>query len=112
MKRFLFPLLLLLMATPSAHSQEPDSVSHPLTLTGYGLYDFHYATDGIGGGALMLDWQVSPAFKLGIGAEYVSSNRIAAKLGDRLTPTVHRIDGGYIVSLAIDGEPSAIIEFL
>ena len=81
MKRYLFPLLLLLMATPAAHSQEPDSVSHPFTLTGYGLYDFHYATDGIGGGALMLDWQVAPAFKLGIGAEYVSSNRIAAKLG-------------------------------
>ena len=63
MKRYLFPLLLLLMATPSAHSQEPDSVSHPFTLTGYGLYDFHYATDGIGGGALipllvgaMKDW--------------------------------------------------------
>lgn len=85
MKRYLFPLLLLLMATPSAHSQEPDSASHPFTLTGYGLYDFHYATDGIGGGALMLDWQVSPAFKLGIGAEYVSSNRIAAKLGGAAT---------------------------
>ena len=38
--------------------------------------------------------------------------RIAAKLGDRLVPTVHSIDGGYIVSLAVDGEPSAIIEFL
>ena len=38
--------------------------------------------------------------------------RIAAKLGDRLVPTVHSIDGGYIVLLAVDGEPSAIIEFL
>lgn len=38
--------------------------------------------------------------------------RIAAKLGDRLVPTVHSIDGGYIVSLAVDGEPSAIIELL
>jgi len=38
--------------------------------------------------------------------------RIAAKLGDMLTPTLYPIDGGYIVALAIDGEPSAIIEFL
>ena len=35
--------------------------------------------------------------------------RIAAKLGDLLTPT---LDGGYIVSLAIDGQASAIMEFL
>jgi len=38
--------------------------------------------------------------------------RIAAKLGDRLTPTLYDIDGGNIVSLAIDGQPSAIIELL
>ena len=38
--------------------------------------------------------------------------RIAAKLGDLLTPTLYPIDGGYIVSLAIDNQPSAIIEFL
>jgi len=38
--------------------------------------------------------------------------RIAAKLGDLLTPTLYPIDGGYIVSLAIDDQPSAIIEFL
>lgn len=38
--------------------------------------------------------------------------RIAAKLGDQLTPTLYSIDGGHIVALAIDGEPSAIIEFL
>ena len=38
--------------------------------------------------------------------------RIAAKLGDRLTPTLYAIDGGYIVALEIDGQPSAIIEFL
>jgi acyl-ACP thioesterase len=38
--------------------------------------------------------------------------RIAAKLGDLLTPTLYPIDGGYIVSLAIDHQPSAIIEFL
>ena len=38
--------------------------------------------------------------------------RIAAKLGDLLTPTLYPIDGGYIVALAIDNQPSAIIEFL
>ena len=38
--------------------------------------------------------------------------RIAAKLGDLLVPTLYPIDGGYIVSLAIDGQPSAIIEFI
>lgn len=38
--------------------------------------------------------------------------RIAAKQGDLLTPTLYPIDGGYIVSLAIDNQPSAIIEFL
>ena len=38
--------------------------------------------------------------------------RIAAKLGDLLTPTLYPIDGGYIIALDIDGQPSAIIEFL
>ena len=38
--------------------------------------------------------------------------RIAARLGDELTPTLYPIDGGHIVSLDIDGQPSAIIEFL
>ncbi len=38
--------------------------------------------------------------------------RIAAKQSDLLTPTLYPIDGGYIVSLAIDNQPSAIIEFL
>ena len=38
--------------------------------------------------------------------------RIAAKQGDRLTPTLYPIDGGHIVSLDIDSQPSAIIEFL
>ena len=38
--------------------------------------------------------------------------RIAAKLGDLLSPTLYPIDGGYIVALAIDDQPSAIIEFL
>ena len=38
--------------------------------------------------------------------------RIAAKQGDRLTPTLYPIDGGHIVSLDIDSQPCAIIEFL
>ena len=38
--------------------------------------------------------------------------RIAAKLGDRLTPTLYPIDGGFIVALAIGDQPSAIMEFL
>ncbi len=38
--------------------------------------------------------------------------RIAAKLGDHLTPTLYPIDGGYIVALAIGTQPSAIIELL
>ena len=38
--------------------------------------------------------------------------RIAAKLGDLLTPTLYPIDGGYIVSLAIDDQPCAIIELI
>jgi acyl-ACP thioesterase len=38
--------------------------------------------------------------------------RIAAKQSDLLTPTLYPIDGGYIVALAIDNQPSAIIEFL
>ena len=38
--------------------------------------------------------------------------RIAAKLGDLLTPTLYPISGGYIVALAIDGQLSAIIELL
>ena len=38
--------------------------------------------------------------------------RIAAKQGDLLTPTLYPIDSGYIVSLAIDNQPCAIIEFL
>ncbi len=38
--------------------------------------------------------------------------RIAARLDDLLTPTVYSIEGGYIVSLVVNGQPSAIIEFL
>ena len=43
----------------------------------------------------------------GLRVEY----RIAAKLGDVLSPAVYRIDNGIIVSLSIGTEVSAIIEF-
>ncbi len=38
--------------------------------------------------------------------------RIPAKLGDQLIPTLYPINGGFIISLAIEGHPSTIIEFL
>lgn len=38
--------------------------------------------------------------------------RIAAKQGEMLTPTLYPIDGGYIVSLDINNQPCAIIEFI
>ena len=59
--------------------------STPIRVVGYGFYDYHYATDGVGGGALMADWRVSQTFSLGAGMEYASSNRIAAKLGGSAT---------------------------
>ena len=80
MNKLLPTLLLLLTASATAICQEQPAPSHPLTLTGYGFYDFHYATGDLGGGALMLDWQAAPAFRLGIGAEYASNNRISARL--------------------------------
>ena len=43
----------------------------------------------------------------GLRVEY----RVAAKLGDYLTPTIYKIAGGIIVSLSIGSEVSAIIEF-
>ena len=43
----------------------------------------------------------------GLRVEY----RVPAKMGDTLVPTVFRIDGGIIVSLDLDKETSAIIEF-
>ncbi len=36
--------------------------------------------------------------------------RVAAKLGDTLTPTMYRIDDGFIIALSIDSEVSAIVE--
>ena len=37
--------------------------------------------------------------------------RVAAKLGDCLIPTIYKIADGIIVSLSIESEVSAIIEF-
>jgi hypothetical protein len=43
----------------------------------------------------------------GLRVEY----RVAAKLGDSLTPTIYKTADGIIVSLSIGSEVSAIIEF-
>ena len=43
----------------------------------------------------------------GLRVEY----RVAARLGDVLTPTVYQTDGGIIVSLSVNDDVSAIIEF-
>ena len=43
----------------------------------------------------------------GLRVEY----RVAAKLGDCLTPTVYHTEAGIIISLSIASEVSAIIEF-
>lgn len=37
--------------------------------------------------------------------------RVAAKLGDIVTPTMYQIADGFIVSLSVNGEVSAIVEF-
>ncbi len=37
--------------------------------------------------------------------------RVAAKLGDTLTPTVYQTDGCYVVALSVGSEACAIIEF-
>ena len=43
----------------------------------------------------------------GLRVEY----RIAAKLGDMLTPTIHKTDGGIIVALSLDGNVCTTMEF-
>ena len=43
----------------------------------------------------------------GLRVEY----RVAAKLGDNLTPTLFEIENGFVISLAISNEASAIVEF-
>ena len=37
--------------------------------------------------------------------------RVAAKLGDTLTPTMYHIDDGFVIALSIGSEVSAIVEF-
>ena len=81
-------ILLMTLLTGSAATvgaQEKSDGQRPLTLTGYGFYDMHYATGDVGGGAVLLDWQVAPVFQLGAGMEYASSNRIAARLTGEAT---------------------------
>lgn len=77
-KRF-WALLALLTVGTMAVAQ--DSL-HSITVRGYALYDFHYATSGIEGGAAIVDWQVSPTFALqgGIEAANHASPRISANL--------------------------------
>lgn len=72
-------LAVLMSMVVAAQGQEENASSH-LTLRGYGLYDFHYATGATGGAAAMLDWQVAPTFSLGFGMEYNSMDRISANL--------------------------------
>ena len=38
--------------------------------------------------------------------------RVAAKLGDTLTPTMYHIDDGFVIALSIGNEVSAIVEFV
>ena len=81
----LFSILTLsatLLVTTAAwcQQQENQPKRSPLTVEGYGFYDYHLATGDIGGGAVLLNWQVAPAFTLGGGIEYASSNRISARL--------------------------------
>jgi len=74
-------LLFFVLATlPPMLSAQEEEQSSALTLRGYGLYDFHYATGATGGAAVMLDWQTAPAFGLSLGVEYSSMNRISANL--------------------------------
>jgi len=84
-------LSLLMMATSYSGILNAQTDSKRLTLGAYALYDFHYATGAIGGGAILVEWQVSDAFDLGGGIEYASNNRIAARLkgSGRLLQTAH-----------------------
>lgn len=80
-------LIVALLGCATAWGQNPETGrrSLPLTLKGYGFYDCHLATGGFGGGALLLDWQVAPAFTLGGGIEYASLNRVSARLSGEAT---------------------------
>lgn len=65
-----------------AMKAEAQSDSSSLRVTGYAVYDFHYATGGAEGGAAVVDWQVSPTFSLRAGMEAANheSPRISANL--------------------------------
>ena len=82
MKRLVLAAVLPVLAlTAAAQPTRPAEIcGPPLTLRGYLLYDFHYATGAVGGAAATLDWQVSPMFRLSTGAEYASLNRISGQL--------------------------------
>ena len=47
-------------------------------------------------------------FKIkGLRVEY----RVAAKLGDTLSPTMYRLDDGFVIALSVGNEVCAIVEF-
>lgn len=80
MNKIRIKLLLLAVLMGTAVQAQEGNDSTRLTLSGYGFYDFHYATGAMGGAAAMVDWQVSPAFALVFGMEYSSMDRISANL--------------------------------
>lgn len=69
----IFTSLLMLGMGSLAVAQESTT---PLTVKGYALYDFHYASGSVAGGAAVLDWQVSPTFGLSLGMECAASNHV------------------------------------
>jgi len=73
----------LLLAAGLCPTLQAQTDSSRLTLGAYALYDFHYATGSIGGGAVMVDWRVADHYSLGGGLEYASSSRIAVRLEGR-----------------------------
>lgn len=72
----------LAMLSALATTVLAQAVQHPLVVKGYALYDYHYATGSIDGGAAIVDWQVSPTFCLSGGVESANheSPRISANL--------------------------------
>lgn len=84
-KTFIITVALVAGTFSPVCAQKPADAQSPLTLTGYGFYDMHYATGSVAGAALLLDWQVAPVFLLRGGIEYASSNRIAARLSGQAT---------------------------
>lgn len=72
--------LLLMAAGMACRAQAANDDSSAVVLRGYGIYDCHYATGGIGGAALAMEWRVRQGYALSLGMEYVSSQRISATL--------------------------------